>query len=506
MIVRDEEEFLGDCLESVRGIVDEIVIVDTGSTDGTLGIARGAGARIVQEHWHGDFSEARNRSLAACTGTWILYLDADERLAPGQSDKIRALLANRKVDAYQVLVRSVLSLDGGKKATQVMPYPRLFRKKEGVLFERSIHEQIAPSILRNGGKIVPADLVIEHIGYDRGFDALKKKVRRTLGPLLAIADQDSGDWYARFQLARSFMLVQDYPAVVHYATSAMRIPGVPTSTVSSLHNLLAEVALKTRNVGQAIRHCEKSLTLTPNQAGALWFLAGSHMTQGNPRLAIPVLENLVVLSTTKGVSPATIDDLIIPADAVHEALGRCYFAIGSWERAAEAYASALRANLDMAGVGQRLIAALQKLGQPAIALRCLRMATEGMTKDVRLLSYRAMVENEAGHNDRADETIDRVLALRPADPLALSWKALWAMQRKDYQTASAVLKTAEEHAVKTDDLARCAFELAVHEGRYDDAQSMLEKTADLYSPADYRVLAAKVAKLAHRERSLGHER
>ncbi len=92
MIVRDEERYLADALESVRGVVDEICIVDTGSKDRTLEIARKVPARGSEEiAWEGDFSKARNVALAMATRRWILVLDADERLSPRSREIIGAL-------------------------------------------------------------------------------------------------------------------------------------------------------------------------------------------------------------------------------------------------------------------------------------------------------------------------------------------------------------------------------------------------------------------------------
>jgi len=91
MIVRNEERFLGDALTSVQGVVDEICIVDTGSTDGTVAIAESFGAKIGHLAWRDDFAFARNAALALATGAWIFVLDADERLAAGSRDLLRAL-------------------------------------------------------------------------------------------------------------------------------------------------------------------------------------------------------------------------------------------------------------------------------------------------------------------------------------------------------------------------------------------------------------------------------
>ena len=86
LIVRDEERNLRDCLGSIDGVVDEVVVVDTGSTDGSVEIARELGARVDLPPWRGDFSEARNVALEEARGEWILYLDADERLRPVDRD------------------------------------------------------------------------------------------------------------------------------------------------------------------------------------------------------------------------------------------------------------------------------------------------------------------------------------------------------------------------------------------------------------------------------------
>ena len=91
MIVRDEEQMLGRCLAAAAPAVDEIIIVDTGSQDATIEIARSFGARVIERPWTGSFADARNASLEAATGDWLLYLDADEVLVErGRSAAARA--------------------------------------------------------------------------------------------------------------------------------------------------------------------------------------------------------------------------------------------------------------------------------------------------------------------------------------------------------------------------------------------------------------------------------
>jgi len=94
MIVKNEEANLSRCLDSVKDIVDEIIIIDTGSTDNTVRIAESYGAKVFSIQWNDDFSEARNASLEKANGKWILLMDADDELAQEDRHKVRDLLVD----------------------------------------------------------------------------------------------------------------------------------------------------------------------------------------------------------------------------------------------------------------------------------------------------------------------------------------------------------------------------------------------------------------------------
>ena len=133
MIVRNEERFLPGCLESVRGLVDEIIVVDTGSTDRTAEIARSFGARVFDFEWRDDFSAARNESLRHAGSDWILYLDADERIDCGGIDNcIRAAAAHPDFDAFSVLIRNFRHTASERPAFDAAYNFRLFRNFPGI--------------------------------------------------------------------------------------------------------------------------------------------------------------------------------------------------------------------------------------------------------------------------------------------------------------------------------------------------------------------------------------
>ena len=165
MITKDEERFLGECLASAVGIVDEIVVVDTGSVDRTREIARGYGARVIEHEWQDDFAAARNVALRAATGDWILSLDADETLRTEQHDLLRKSIEDPGVSGYHLRFKNHHT--EAKTAGVVMI--RLFRNLEGLEWENRIHEQISSSLLELGGvdglQLSISEATVDHFGY-----------------------------------------------------------------------------------------------------------------------------------------------------------------------------------------------------------------------------------------------------------------------------------------------------------------------------------------------------
>lgn len=184
LIVRDEEAVLGPCLDSLVGLADEVVIVDTGSTDATLSIARAHGALVLHQPWTGDFSAPRNLGLDHARGAWILYIDADERLAPLDRTDLQARLATSPAMAMRVLLRPTVH------ATPYYEY-RLWRNDPRIRFAGMMHEQVVGAIHAAAGEDArPVEdwpgLLLEHIGYEgdqthkhaRNLPLLQAQLRR----------------------------------------------------------------------------------------------------------------------------------------------------------------------------------------------------------------------------------------------------------------------------------------------------------------------------------------
>jgi tetratricopeptide (TPR) repeat protein len=141
LIAKNEERFIGQCLESVRRLADQIVVMDTGSTDWTRDIAQRFGAEVYSFPWQDDFSAARNAALERANGDWILMLDADEELLPESHDALLKAMGNPQALAFRLPM-----VDKGREAEGCHYVPRLFRNAPGLFYVGRVHEQIFSSI------------------------------------------------------------------------------------------------------------------------------------------------------------------------------------------------------------------------------------------------------------------------------------------------------------------------------------------------------------------------
>lgn len=172
MIVKNEAQFIVDCLESVREAVDEMIVVDTGSTDDTPELARKAGARVSYFEWRDDFAAARNESIAHARGDWVLWLDADERLAPGGAQVIRESVQRDDFDCGYIPMHDAASLDaspeevvaGGARLGSPFMLPKLLRRTSDLRFQGLVHENVNLWIA-NGRRTQTLPTAVVHLGY-----------------------------------------------------------------------------------------------------------------------------------------------------------------------------------------------------------------------------------------------------------------------------------------------------------------------------------------------------
>lgn len=200
LIVRDEADVLGRSLDALRGLVDEVVVYDTGSVDDTIAVARAHGARVIEGFWNDHFGDARNRSLEQCRGRWALWVDADE-VFTGDPRVVRDAIERYEGNAFMATIHNREGHDGVAGSTS-MYFPRLFRRAPKRIYGR-LHEQIVDRVTGGGthGPLLPA-MVLDHSGYTRLRTATKSKAQRNLR-LAVLAAEDLNGLTAIGNLARS---------------------------------------------------------------------------------------------------------------------------------------------------------------------------------------------------------------------------------------------------------------------------------------------------------------
>lgn len=220
MIVRNEAANLPACLDSVQDLADDVVIVDTGSTDSTRDIARIRGARVIETAWTGDFSAARNLALTEARGAWILVLDADEALPAASRIRIHEMISGSAHSAYNLVQKNELATTGAHVSVHIV---RLFPNDPRVRFERPIHEQVNTSLERAGIPIVDTNIVFNHFGYASSAVLAGKTDRNRHIIEEALAREPDGDPNLRYFYASTFFDTKQFPqAAREYEDCAKR--------------------------------------------------------------------------------------------------------------------------------------------------------------------------------------------------------------------------------------------------------------------------------------------
>jgi tetratricopeptide (TPR) repeat protein len=297
MIVRDEQAHLEACVRPVRAIVDEIVIVDTGSRDGTLSVARNLGARVLEFPWIEDFAAARNESLRHATGRWIFWLDADDRIDDANVRKLAALLGSLEDELAGYMARTVCVQTGSGSLTHV-DHMRVFPNHPGIRWVYRVHEQIAPSLQRLGGEVRRTDVTIHHAGYHDPV-AHRQKLERNLALIERDRREQPDDPFVLFNLGRACMGLGRTAEAVPLWQEALRRCPPDLSIARKLHALLTRGLMVLGRHRDAIDVCRSGLARWPDDA-ELGFLEGVlHHELGDRAAAERSLERLLASSAAR---------------------------------------------------------------------------------------------------------------------------------------------------------------------------------------------------------------
>lgn len=305
MIVKNEEQHLARCLLSVKPAVDEMIVVDTGSTDKTKDIARAYGARVFDFPWTDDFSAARNHSLSLAAGDWILVLDADEVISSLDYTALDRIVRNKpaKPVAYSMVTRNYTNevsaqgwtandrrYRGEEDGTGWFPSlkVRLFTKDERIRFRNPVHELVEASVQEAGIKIKASDIPVHHYGrFDKDKLMAKGKKYFLLGKQKI--EQMKGDVKALKELAIQASELGEYEAGV---ALWKKIIDLDQNNAAAFLNI-SYAYLRLEKYQEALISSRRALELEPTMKEAALNYAGSELIAGDISKTISVLETLL---------------------------------------------------------------------------------------------------------------------------------------------------------------------------------------------------------------------
>lgn len=279
MIVRDEEGNLPACLASARGLFDETVVVDTGSTDRTAEVARSFGARVSDFAWVDDFAAARNAALERATGDYAFWLDADDVIDPAERGRLRSLLGGlRGGQEAAHVVRCSCDAPGGSPT--VVDHVRLFPRRGDVRWEYRVHEQILPSLRRAGVSVCWSDVTVRHTGYaDPGVRG--RKLDRDEAILREDLRAKPGDAFILFNLGQIAAERRDWRAALNYFGGSLAGSAPGDSITRKLYAQIARARQMVGDTGAALAACAEGLRAAPDDAELLFREAAIRRIRGD---------------------------------------------------------------------------------------------------------------------------------------------------------------------------------------------------------------------------------
>jgi glycosyltransferase involved in cell wall biosynthesis len=258
----------------VRGVFDEIIIVDTGSTDRTVEIARSFGARVFEFAWVDSFSAARNEALSHATGDYAFWLDADDVVEPDERERLRALLQQVVIGdnaGYVVRCACDPSPDGTGGET-VVDHIRLFPLRDDVRWTYRVHEQILPALRKANVPVRWSDVTVRHTGYvDQALRA--RKLERDITILRLDLEDHPDDPFILFNLGAIAIERHQWDTALSFLARSLDGSAPSDSIVRKLFALIARAHQMKGDSLAALETFARGLKLDPNDA-ELWFRKG----------------------------------------------------------------------------------------------------------------------------------------------------------------------------------------------------------------------------------------
>ena len=414
MIVRDEEERLPACLDSVAGLADEIVVVDTGSTDGSVRVAEQYGARIGHFEWCDDFARARNASLELASGDWILWLDADDLLPAEYHARIRQLIDQGREKAY------FFALDNRGYENVSCLQMRLFPNLPGITFEMPIHEQITPSLIRLGVDLQTTDIQVVHTGYPTP-EVVAAKKERYLGIMERWLQEHPENYIVRSHVAltyhstgRSEEAIEAYRLIVE-ESDCLADCNFIVYTTSLL--FLGRTLMREGRYEAALERMQQALEIDPDYILTKLSLGELYKRMKNFSMALDYAGQVVDGDRQITFFPIDYNEILYSARVIR---AEAFFGLGNPDQAAAEYQQAAAVDTARSTDALGSLSNLYKsLGDIDRAQEMLRQALDRDPENVEHLFNMGVLQLDRRAFDEAARYFDQVLERRVGYPPAL---------------------------------------------------------------------------------------
>ncbi|MEE2786289.1 MAG: glycosyltransferase [Myxococcota bacterium] len=342
MMVKNEEEFLEDALKSAQPFCDELIVVDTGSTDRTVEIARDLGAKVSFFEWCNNFSKARNETLKRATGQWVAILDADERFQGQKPESIRQFLKPGPSFPFQALMVNVVNtrLDGSPISSFFSV--RFFPNHPRLGYSGRVHNRFG-ALGHNPPKVEATrylGLEIVHLGYDPALYKARQKAARSLPLIEATVREEPSNHQQRFYLGREYLLlnrIDDAVAALTLAFEGIEATGAGPLADTATH--LMQALARNQAHDDVLKVGQRALAHAPNHPD-IWFEFGQALMHcGDLSTAAEAYEKALAGLSAMGSEAQT--RLIHHRWKAHEMLGLAYFKTQQYQASYTAYLRAL---------------------------------------------------------------------------------------------------------------------------------------------------------------------
>lgn len=458
MIVKNEEAFLAQCLDSVKDYVDEIIIVDTGSTDSTVEISRRYTDKVYFHPWEDSFAKARNQANSYASMEWIFSIDADEELLPGNGPKLREAVADAG-DADALTVNIISIYDHGRRTAR-HNFGRIFRNKDSIKFVSTVHNRLV-----GAEKKVFTKIELMHYGYNHQAKVRNEKFHRTAGLLRKQIEEDPENPLPHHYLGASYLALAMLDECIKESLLAIELAekqGDDNTVYLWSHYNAAFCYLGKEDVERAERIALKALDIFPDHLDShniLTLAAAKKLDWGRvTRYGKRFLELLDFYNNNTDQAGMVVNCTLSEGSAVHMLLGHASHSCGDrqamlghyeaaytlsgrkfsvWVNCAD-YHMGLSGDLDLArellekagqeAPGEALLwVACAKLHQktedPLKEKECLKKVFQAGTDEIRVITRLAHLLVQSGECAEALQVLESADRLDPSDYQLLLNKA-----------------------------------------------------------------------------------